>query len=81
MNRRQKTKEVQDLSSTSRKTASISPERGGDGDVEEMKDREYEQNKGEVTPPKDEVDPLKKRKVSPPKPCSWKKSRATMTKM
>jgi hypothetical protein len=36
--RRQKTEEVQDLSSASGKTASISPERGGDGDVEEMKE-------------------------------------------
>jgi hypothetical protein len=29
-----------------------------------------EQKKGEVTPPKDEVDPFKKRKVSPSKPSS-----------
>jgi hypothetical protein len=49
------------------KTASISPERGGGDEVEEMKDREA-QKKGEVTPPRDEVDPLKKRKVSPQKP-------------
>ena len=76
-----KTEEVQDLSSASGKTTSISPERGGDGDVEEMKDREYEQKKGEVTPPRDEADPLKKRKVSPLKLSSQKKSRATMAKM
>jgi hypothetical protein len=76
-----KTEEVQDLSSASGKTASISPERGGDDDVEEMKDREAEQKKGEVTPPRDETDPLKKRKVSPQKPSSRKKSRATVTKM
>jgi hypothetical protein len=79
--RRQKTEEVQDLSSASGKTASISPEQGGDGDVEEMKDKEAEQKKGEVTPPRDEVDPLKKRKVSPLKSSSQKKSRATVTKM
>jgi hypothetical protein len=31
--------------------------------------------------PRDEADLLKKRKVSPSKPSSWKKPRATMTKM
>jgi hypothetical protein len=80
-NKIHKTEEVQDLSSASGKTASTSLEQGGDGNVKEMKDREDEQNKGEVTPPRDEVEPLKKRKVSPPKPSSWKKSRATVTKM
>jgi hypothetical protein len=40
-----------------------------------------EQKPGEVTPPRDEVDPLKKRNFSPPKPSSWKKSKATVTKM
>jgi hypothetical protein len=39
-----------------------------------------EQKKGEVTPPRDEEDPLKKRKVSPLKPSSRKKSKATRTK-
>jgi hypothetical protein len=61
------------------KTASISPERGGDG--EEINGTEVKQKKGEVTPPRDEEDPLKKRKVSPPKPSSRKKSKASMTKM
>jgi ABC-type molybdate transport system ATPase subunit len=79
--KRLNTEEVQDLSNASGKTASISPKQGGDGDVEEMKDREVEQKKGEVTPPRDEVDPLKKRKVFPPKPSSRKKSRSTVTKM
>jgi hypothetical protein len=74
-----KTEEVQDLSSASVKTASISPERGGDG--EEIDGTEAEQKKGEVTPPRDEEDPSKKRKVSPPKPSSRKKSKASMTKM
>jgi hypothetical protein len=46
-----------------------------------MKDKEYEQKKNEVTPPRNETNPLKKRKVSPPKPSSWKKSKATVTKM
>jgi hypothetical protein len=53
----------------------VSPDRVGDDEVE------AEQKPGEVTPPRDEVDPLKKRKVSPPKPSSWKKSKSTMTKM
>jgi hypothetical protein len=50
------------------KIASISPERGGDG--EEINGIEAEQNKGEVTPPRDEEDPSNKRKVSPPKSSS-----------
>jgi hypothetical protein len=74
-----KTEEVQDLDSASMKTASISPEQGGDG--REIDGTEVEQKKGEVTPPRDEEDPSKKRKVSPPKPSSRKKSKASMTKM
>jgi hypothetical protein len=73
--RQKKTEEVQNLSSTSGKTPSVSPDRGGDDEVE------AEQKPNEVTPPRDEVDPLKKRKVSPLKPSSQKKSKATMTKM
>jgi hypothetical protein len=57
-----------------------SPGRGGDDEVEEINGKEDEQKQGEVTLPRDEVDPLKKRKVSPPKPSSRNKSRATMTK-
>ena len=71
--RTKKIEEVQDLDSASVKTASISPEKGGDG--EELNDKEVEQQQG------DEVDPLKKRKGSSPKPSSRKKSKATMTKM
>jgi hypothetical protein len=55
------------------KTASISPEKGGDG--EELNDKEVKKKQG------DKADPLKKRKGSPPKPSSQKKSEATMTKM
>jgi hypothetical protein len=73
-----KNEEAQDVSSTSVKTASISPEQGGDGG--EIDGTEVEQKKGEVTPPRDEEDPSKKRKVSPPKPSSRKKSKATRTK-
>jgi hypothetical protein len=61
------------------KIASISPEKGGDGG--EIDGVEVEQKKGEVTPPRDEEDPSKKRKFSPPKPSSQKKSKASMTKM
>jgi hypothetical protein len=80
-NKRKKTKEVQDLRSASEKTASVSPGRGGDDEVEEINGKEDEQKQGEVTPARDEVDSLKKRKVSPLKPYSQKKSRATLTKM
>jgi len=55
------------------KTASISPEQGGDG--EELDDKEVEQKQG------DEVDPLKKRKGSPLKPFPRKKLKSSMTKM
>jgi hypothetical protein len=55
------------------KSASISPEQGGDG--EELNEKEVEQKKG------DEADSLKKSKGFPPKPSSQKKSKATMTKM
>jgi hypothetical protein len=58
-----KTEEVHDLDNASVKTASISAEQGGDG--REIDGAEVEQKKGEVTPPRDEEDPSKKRKVSP----------------
>jgi hypothetical protein len=80
-NRRKNTEEVQDLSSALGKNAYISPERGGDDDVAEMKDKKDEQKKGELTPSRDKADPLKKRKVSPLKISFRKKLRATMTKM
>jgi hypothetical protein len=73
-----KNEEAQDINSTSAKTASISPEQGGDGG--EIDGTEVEQKKGEVTLPRDEEDPSKKRKVSPPKPSSRKKVKATRTK-
>jgi hypothetical protein len=55
------------------KTTSISAEKGGDG-------IEVEQKKGEITPLRYEEDPFKKRKVSPLKPSSRKKMKATRTK-
>jgi hypothetical protein len=84
--RRKKTEEVQNLSSASDETASVSPGRGGDDEVdrEETNGKEDQQKQGEVTPPRDpvdEADPSKKRKVSPMKPTSRKKSRARKTTM
>jgi hypothetical protein len=53
----------------------MSPDRGGGDEVE------VGQKFSEVTLPRDEVDPLKKRTVSPLKLSSRKKSKSTMTKM
>jgi hypothetical protein len=74
-----KTKEVHDLDSTTMKSSSISAEKGGYG--REIDGAEVEQKKGELTLPRDEEDPSKKRKVSLPKTSSRKKVKATMTKM
>jgi hypothetical protein len=71
LNIRKKTEEFQDLRSASGKTTSVSPVQGGDEKVEEINGKEFEQKKGEVTLPRDETNPLKKRKVSPLKPSSW----------
>jgi hypothetical protein len=59
--------------------ASMSPHQGGDG--EEIDGTEFEQRKGEVTSPRGEEDPLKKRMVSHPKPFSWKRSKSPITDM
>jgi hypothetical protein len=69
--------EVQDIHSTSTKTTSLSPAKGGD--EEELGGTEVEQRKGEVTPPRDEEDPSKKRKNTPLRPSSRKKNKATRT--
>jgi hypothetical protein len=79
--RRKKTREIQELSSASENTSSMSHGQGGDDKVEEINGKEYEQKQGEVTPPRYEVDPLKKRKFSPLKPSSQKKSKSILTKM
>ena len=50
--RTKKDDEVEDVPSTSTKTASISPAQGGDGD--ELGGTEVEKNRGEVTPPREE---------------------------
>jgi hypothetical protein len=80
-NRKKNTTEVQDLSNASEKTSSVSPGRGGDDEVEEINGKEDEKKKGKVTSPRDESNPLNKRKVSPSKPYSQNKSRSTLTKM
>jgi len=76
-----KTKEVQDLSSASRNISSVSPNQGGDDEVEELNRKGVEQKPEEVTPPIDDFDPLKKRKVSPLKPSPQKKLKSTVIKM
>jgi hypothetical protein len=75
--RTKKYEEVEDVPSTSVKTASISPAQGGDGD--ELGNTEVEKNRGKVTPPREEEDPSMKRNMTPPKPSSRKKSKATQT--
>jgi hypothetical protein len=82
--RMKKTKEFQNLSNALEGTASVSPGQRGDNEVKETNDKEDQHKQGKVTLPRDpadEVDPLKKRKVSPTKPTSLKKYRATLTKM
>jgi heme-binding NEAT domain protein len=69
--------EAQDVHSTSTNTTSISPAQGRDG--EELGCTKVEQNKGEVIPPREEEDPSKKRKITPPNPSSQKKTKATWT--
>jgi hypothetical protein len=73
-----KDEEVQYVNSTSAKTTSISPKQRGDGG--EPGSTKVEKNKGEVTPPREEEDPSKKRKVTPQKNSSRKKAKATRTK-
>jgi hypothetical protein len=70
-----------DLSNTLGKTSSLSPDQGVDDKLEEINGKEAKHKQGEVTLPRDKVDPLKKRKVFLLKHSSWKKSRASMTKM
>ena len=53
-------------------------------DKEEKEGEKDKQKQDEVTPPRnppDDADPLKKRKVSPMKPTSWKKSKASKLKL
>jgi hypothetical protein len=60
LSKTKKNEEAQDVRSTLAKTASISPEQGGDGG--EIDGLEVENKKGEVTLLRDEEDPSKKRK-------------------
>jgi hypothetical protein len=84
--RRKKKEEVQELNNASEETASDSPGGGGDDEVDKEEDKGEEDKKkqGEVTPPRDPIDEAetsKKRKVSPTKPTSWKKSKASKPQM
>jgi hypothetical protein len=79
--RRKNKEEVHKLKNASEETSSDSPRGGGGDEVEkEENDRKEEKLKqGEVTPPRDPIDEVetsKKRKVSPKKPTSRKKSKA-----
>jgi hypothetical protein len=66
-----KPKEVQDVDSRSVRMDSITPDQGGNGeDLEEVEQR-----------PEDEVKVINKRKGSPLKSPSWKKSKEIITKM
>jgi hypothetical protein len=85
-NRRKKIEEVHNLSSALEETTSKSPRGGGNDEVdkEENNRKEYQQKQCKVTPPMDpidETDPSKKINISPTKPISWKKSRASKTKL
>jgi hypothetical protein len=71
--------EIHDIDSASVRTASITPEKGDDG--EEIEGTEIKQHKGEVPLPRDEEDSSNKRKVSPLKSSSRKKPRTPITKM
>jgi hypothetical protein len=84
--RRKKTEEVQQLSSASEETASESPRGGGYDELykEENNGKEHQQKKGKVTLPEnppDDAEPSNKRKFSPMKPTSWKKSKSSKTKL
>jgi hypothetical protein len=84
--RRKKKEEVQEMNNALEEIASNSPG-GGEGDEvdkEEGKGEEDKKKQGEVTPPRDpldEADTSKKIKVSPMKPTSWKKSKASKLQM
>jgi hypothetical protein len=77
LSRTKKDDGVKDVPITFAKTTSISPTQGGDGD--ELGGTKVEQNRGEATPPREEEDPSMKRNITPPKPSSQKKDKATQT--
>jgi hypothetical protein len=84
--RRKKREEVQQLSIASEETTSDSPRGGGDDEVdkEENNGQEDQQKQGEVTPPQnppEDAEPSHKRKFSPTKPTSRKKSKGSKTKL
>jgi hypothetical protein len=83
--RKKKKEDVQEIHNTSEETASDSPSRGGDSEVdkEEKEGEEDKKKQGKVTPPRnplEEAETSNKRKVSPTKPTSRKKSKASKLK-
>jgi hypothetical protein len=84
--RKQKKEDVEKINSTSEETALNSPSGGEDNEVDkEEKEGEVDKKKnGEVTPPRnplEEAKTSKKRKFSPMKPTSRKKSKASKLKL
>jgi hypothetical protein len=84
--RKKKKEDVQEIHSTSKETTLDSPSGGGDNEVEkEEKEGEEDKNKrGEITPhrnPLEEEETSNKRKVSPTKTTSRKKSRVSKPKL
>jgi hypothetical protein len=75
-----KKEEVQDIDNASEETASDSPRGGGGDEVNQEEEGEEDKHeKGEVTllkEPLTEAEMSKKRKISPKKPSTRKKSRA-----
>jgi hypothetical protein len=83
---KKKKEDVHEIHKTSEETTSDSPSRGGDNEVdkEEKEGEEDKQNQGEVTLPRnplEEAETSKKIKVSPMKPTSRKKSKASNPNM
>jgi hypothetical protein len=81
---KKKKKYVQEVHNTSEEATYESPSGGGDDEVNKEEKEQEEDKQGEVTLPQnlpDDTDPSKKRKVSPTKPSSWKKSKSNRPKM
>jgi hypothetical protein len=83
-NRKKKKQDVKEVQISSEETTSESPSGGGDDIVNKEEKEQEEDKQGEVTLPHNlanDTNPSKKRKVSPTKPSSWKKSKANKLNM
>jgi hypothetical protein len=74
------------MNSASKEATLESPGGGCDDKVDQQENKEKEDKleQGKVTPRKDPLDEVassKKRKVSPMKPSSWKKSKSSKSKL